>query len=102
MKNKELAKIFKQAKKLIKNRESDFICYAIDEIEEGGHIYNANMCDTARNLIHKRMWTSHTLEGWLSWYCRQEFHWLVYSKEGKKQMRLYRLRWLDSLITEFS
>ena len=102
MKNPYLVIAFTEAKKHIESKESRFICYALRDAFLDGKI-SERIRQEAIDIIETRLGTDCIYIG--SWLyanipeCTPEY---LCSSEGKEQQRLYRLRWLDSLIAEFS
>lgn len=92
--NKEIVKVFKEAKKIIESGKESYICYAIQSIRPKT-VENLAAKHQAKNIVQTRLDYSSTCEGWL-WMHTPRFD-LSY-----EEMRLYRLAWLDRLIAEFS
>lgn len=89
----EIAAAFRDAKVLIESGIQTYICCALQNVV-------ANDGLLAKNVIRQRLGNDyHTLNSWLrdvagvSWRL---------TEHSDRQMRLYRLRWLDALIKEFS
>lgn len=98
-----IAQAFKEAKEYLQQRGRGFICITLSGIKHGAE---------ATKVIEERLGGHSTLEGWVvanlprkEWagvlknsdagvYRRGEF--------GYDQMNLFRIRWLDSLVQEFS
>lgn len=84
--------ILQQAKCRIKNYQDDWVCYAIVNSSSGGH----NIADRLVNLIDDRLDGHALVSCWLA------------AQPGVKRadtncdetMRLYRMRWIDSMIKE--
>lgn len=98
MKNPELVKAFKAAKWYIESNKERFICCALQEASFDHSISYLEYLN-AKNLIETRIGSDIALEEWLSEHilCSDTQHMIM-----SEEMRLYRLRWLDSLIAEFS
>ncbi len=96
MKNLELVEVFKAAKSLIEDKSERFICLAI------GATGRMNLRWLARNIITGRLAGAYTCEAWLEEHGIKSDEFLTEDPQGKQWMREYRLRWLDSLIAEFS
>ena len=88
----EIAEAFRAARKIVDSGAEDFICCALQ-------ISDARYSIEARHIISSRIKPYGTLNDWLKRnYEPSESH----SHKNGRQMRLYRLRWLDALIEEFS
>ena len=100
-KNLKIAEAFKKARQGISSDEYDFICHALDGIT---YRPSRKTCDEARRIIAERMGCRPdklcpTLESWV-WGNIMDGE---YSRwPTPEEMKFYRLRWLDSLIAEFS
>lgn len=94
MKDANLVKAFKEAK--INLRLGGCICWAL----EGCNKLSYDQIVLAKYIINQRMgFLGQALEEWLSNQIPNiNFH----SFELEGEMYLYRLRWLDALIAEFS
>ena len=73
-----------------------FICLAM------GATGRMNMRWLAKNIITGRLAGTSTCEDWLEEHGFETVGFLTTDPQGKQWMREYRLRWLDSLIAEFS
>lgn len=102
MKNKELVKAFKAAKPYLKNDLEEFICYSLYQAFSDKKI-TYQQRDKAIEIIHDRLGNVSNCVSWLRWNIEDFDHrWAEDTFEGCEEMRAYRLRWLDSLIEEFS
>lgn len=99
---KQLAKAFREARPYIEDHSDSYICCAIAEVWAAGKI-SKKVSYAATNLIAERMNQKVFLESWLYQNSPEFQDWydLADREEQFKQMRLYRLRWLDALIEEF-
>jgi hypothetical protein len=100
--NKELVKAFTEARKLIANKRLSAICFALDNASDNRNI-TRQVCEDAVNIISERLGDSAFVGSWL----RDNVpglteHYLYYTRDGLSAQREYRLRWLDSLIADFS
>lgn len=92
MKDLSLVAAFIKARQIIAAKNQTFICYALTGLSPG-----------AKALIQYRLAPWSTCEGWVAANVPvYSWDFLCYCSNGKKLMREYRLRWLDSLIAEFS
>ena len=98
-----IAQAFKEAKEYLQQRGRGFICITLLDIAHGAE---------AKKVIEERLGGHSTLEEWVVANLPQK-EWAgllkhdaggVYSggKFGDDQMNLFRIRWLDSLVQEFS
>ena len=98
-----IAQAFKEAKEHLQQHGRGFICITLSCINHGAE---------ATKVIEERLGGHSTLEGWVVANLPQK-EWAgvlknsnagVYreGKFGDDQMNLFRIRWLDSLVQEFS
>lgn len=105
-----VARAFRLAKPLVESREIEFICVALTRLETLGRISSPVMLN-AKEVINDRLGHHDCLESWVF----QRITGKKPSSLGKREYRLFttgsaayekgrdaRLRWLDSLIKEFS
>jgi hypothetical protein len=99
--NKQIAVIFKEAKKYLALNCSDskysYICMAIDEVAVKDSKQWEN-CVRAKFIISERLNGKYTVREWLIANGFRTSDDEIHSD----QMQKYRHRWLDSLIKEFS
>lgn len=88
----EIAEAFRAARKIVDSGAEDFICVALQ-------VSDARYSSEARHIISSRIHPYDTLNTWLMKNHRPSRR---HSRMNGAQMRLYRLRWLDALIKEFS
>lgn len=103
--NKQIAKVFRAAKKTLPRTAEDndfyhispYICDNIDMTN-----YDCSLKDAAANIIQERV-GCFGVEIWLSdrGYIPDRRFNSNYSPEMQVQLQAYRHRWLDSLIKEF-
>lgn len=91
-----LVNVFRLVREEIANKKEYYICITIHSLVEGGSITYRDM-QAAKNVIQGRMGGYASLDAWL-----EHKHGIPAIKLTKTRMREYRLRWLDSLIAEFS
>lgn len=100
--NKDLACTFQLARELIAGNQCWYICIALDQLYRQGSIQGLEH-DQACSIIQNRLGSgAASVESWL---CRSvpEFKsWYTSADYCDQVMVDYRLRWLDSLIKEFS
>lgn len=102
MKNPELVKAFTAARPLIKSGDHSFICFALDDISCWDRTLVSPVC-LAKQLIRTRLAGYYNCETWVAHNVPSTIlNHLFNTYVGRKQMREYRLRWLDALIKEFS
>jgi hypothetical protein len=102
--NKEIAAVFKEAKKYLATSKGDnkttYICIAINEVSDTKYrLFNSCVC--ARSIINERLGESFTVGSWLAhngFITNNDFN----DRKYQNQLQKYRHRWLDSLIEEFS
>lgn len=104
--NKEIAVIFKEAKKYLAKCLDDnlpnYICFAIDKVAENNHT-KRHSCSRAKRIINERLGKSFTVFNWLvSNGFMKENNFEDINHHEHDQLQKYRHRWLDSLIKEFS
>ena len=92
-----LAEAFKEARKRIESRRCHYICYALKGALDERKI-DCWAAQSAGNLILDRLSPYNTVEGWLMGSAGVP----VRFAQNAELSREYRLRWLDSLIEEFS
>lgn len=102
------SEVFKLVRARISLKLDRFICCAL---ESSVHL-NPTDSERVKDIIHSRMQMSKyrktemglygTLESWLYLYHNIGLGSNFSSDQKQEQMRLYRLRWLDSLILEFT
>lgn len=88
---KQIAAAFKRAKRDIANCRHEFICVALEWAEMSGS-------ENAIDVIDDRLCQYDTLNSWVRAHAKASPE----VSGETEQMRLYRLRWLDALIKEFS
>lgn len=106
-KNKQLARAFRIAKTYVAG-DQQYICHAllfkvVDDLPE-------RQCKAAQSLIESRLkvpfvalFETNSCEKWLSRNIPGlTYSYLAYTDKGRLEVKAYRLRWLDSLIEEFS
>lgn len=102
MKNLKLVRAFKAAKKYIEIEKTHYICRALENAQSYLEI-SPKEAIKAKQLIEERLDGERSCEWWLLHNVSKfEYNYYVYNSDGENQMRLYRLRWLDALIAEFS
>lgn len=101
MKNKTLVKAFAAAKTRIENNLSYYICYALEDEVYFEHL-SREAADEARTIISNRLEPFSILEDWVKAHVFSITHEYTKTEDWCKEMRLYRVRWLDSLIEEFN
>lgn len=100
MKNPGLVEVFKEARRRIESGDKTYICLAI----KYGYCHY-DKCQEALELISIRMGNlqrqdpGYSLEQWLTENSPGPDY---YSEKLRPPTRKYRVRWLDSLIAEFS
>lgn len=91
---KQIASAFRDARELIASDDERYICYALGGVCLEG-------AEEALQIVQERLDQpkNFTLTDWL-----HRVHGIDTSfvDDYEEQMRLYRLRWLDALIKEFS
>jgi len=100
--NKEIAEAFRAARSYIEGSKESYICLALTAARHAGQITIPQSL-AARAIIENRLgdrsyvttWLFDKVPGFRDWYEKS----LVI--ERIKELRLYRLRWLDALIEEF-
>lgn len=103
--NKEIAAVFKEAKKYLATSKSDaenvsktfYICIAITKVSDADY-RQWDSCSKAKNIIDERLDGKYTVGSWLA------VNGFIKSTAfaNINQLQKYRHRWLDSLIKEFS
>jgi hypothetical protein len=102
--NKEIASVFKEAKKYLATSESDaenvsktfYICVAITNVSDINH-RQWYSCSKAKKIIDERLDGYFTVGIWL-----KVNGFIKNTNTNINQLQKYRHRWLDSLIKEFS
>lgn len=102
MKDANLVKAFKEAKILIQSDDESFICSALTIAHCDSEISHTTLRN-AHNVIRERIGSIYwSLEHWVVRNVPNITNAYLYSNKGAVQMKIYRLRWLDALIKEFS
>ena len=98
MKNPNLVKAFKTAKRRIKQNSAVYICHALDNVREYGAI-DRSAPNAAKKLVQSRIHPYYSLEAWL-----EGEHQItrVSSRPYWAKIKATRIAWLNSLIKEFS
>ena len=99
MKNPELVKAFKDAKRRIAQGTAHYICHALVDAHHYGTIERATRV-SASELIKDRLGGYYSLEMWLS-----HKHGIKvdnFKSADRARIRATRVAWLNSLIKEFS
>lgn len=98
MKNPELVKAFKAAKRRIEQNSATYICFALEAAHDYGTI-DWSVLDDARRLVEDRLLPYTTLESWL-----HNKHHIPYASSSAylAKIKATRIAWLNSLIKEFS
>jgi len=108
--NKQIAEVFKDARQALMNNRFRYICHCISfdrynlgRVSTVGWYAQRDARNSARAVISERM-GSHEHDSLETWLANQNIPGLTYGKlmTMSREMREYRLRWLDSLIKEFS
>ena len=102
--NKEIAAVFKEAKKYLATSENDaqnvsktfYICIAITKVSDINHS-QWDRCSRAKSIINERLAGEYTVGTWL-----KVNGFIKSTNTPINQIQKYRHRWLDSLIKEFS
>jgi len=102
--NKEIAAVFKEAKKYLATSENDaqnvsktfYICIAINTVSDINH-RQWYSCSKAKDIIDERLDGEYTVGTWL-----KVNGFIKTTSNNINQLQKYRHRWLDSLIKEFS
>jgi hypothetical protein len=92
---KQIAKAFCVARQQIARGTHSYVCHALPATVGGA---------AAKKVVEARLAGCTTVAGWLSQKAspRVSWHLTVIALESGRNMREYRLRWLDALIKEFS
>ncbi len=106
--NKGIAKAFKEARKYIASGQCKYICIALDQVYYDYKI-ETYWRDSAKRVIQARLADgtygsgtgTDSLEGWLARNFNN-IRAIDLLNHYTKEMKECRLRWLDSLIAEFS
>jgi len=99
--NKQIADVFREAKVIIAESDTRFICNAIDAQFEGGKVH-IKLTSAASSIICERIFPKVTVESWLQANSPEFSTWYnTRPSDYREQLQLYRLRWLDALIEEF-
>lgn len=104
--NKQIADVFRASKNFLIRDSTDenwryrtpYICCAIADVR--GYTAASKIAATA--VISKRLGNQPTVRSWLidkGYFTKNTF---AYHADMAQQIQLYRHRWLDSLIEEFS
>lgn len=97
-----IASAFKIAKNIIKNHKRQYICYALDCMLEDKRI-SKSQCNNMKDIIDNRLGEfNYTCEDFIWKVTGLDMSYLIYNPVGMMEMRVYRQRWLDNLIVEFS
>lgn len=103
--NQSLVAAFLAAKKYIANKSERFICLALDEAMLNGEL-DISESEAARLIVQRRISGCFTLEVWMSenipFFVENDIDLAVNFLAYNDAILEYRLRWLDSLIAEFS
>lgn len=91
---KQIAAAFREARKVIASDDERYICYALGEICLDG-------AENAIQVVQERLDQPKMLT-LADWLLRVHGIDAGFVDDYAEQMRLYRLRWLDALIKEFS
>lgn len=93
----EIAQAFRDAVPLIKSGRISWICWAVQESAGVTSLKRAAAAEAAVQIIQQRLRGNGTVEGWLMGHADVDMDDLT-----KENCREYRLRWVQSLIQEFS
>lgn len=99
MKNPELVKAFRAAKRRIAGNTDRYICHALQHAFNC-HTIGFSAMDAARTLVNERLNNQHTLEAWL--YFEHDVAFDTTDATYRAKIRTTRIAWLNSLIKEFS
>lgn len=100
-KNLNHAEAFREARKYVVDGSQRYICFSLVAASDA-EIISYDKSSAAQTLIGNRLGSHCYLEDFLVAKVPSLTYDYLRSDEGREQMQLYRLRWLDALIAEFS
>lgn len=86
----QCVRALRAARERIEHNNNHLVCYALEDSREDKE-------GLVRKEIHRRLGTHDFVNDWL--YKEHGIPWALFTDEN---MRIYRLRWIDSLIEEYS
>jgi len=106
-KNKQLAEAFRIAKTYVAGDER-YICHALlfgmgDDLPERQRKAARALIESRLKIRFVDLYETNSCEKWLARTVPGlTYNYLAYTDKGHLEVKAYRLRWLDSLIAEFS
>ena len=98
--NAQIFRAYKLAQGLLEKGEVDFVCHALDRLEQEGDI-SPETADEAREHIRQRLEGYYTYGEWLENSPHTEA-WERYTNGDDYTKRQCRIDWLTALMQEFS